>query len=255
MGRPMVASEKLPTRLGIEPLIEALWELRFKPRHDAAAAVLIGRLLSAFGSSESVPQRLPAADLPLQMRDMSPDLRYAVTLRFWNGRFFISVGERSVVLSCPRPYVGWKAFKAQIEALAVEVRRSDVVENCERMSLKYIDIVELGDKPALEWLDADIRLGEHRVQGQATALRTELVSEDCIHLVQVGLPTEAKAVSGEMAKGVMVDVDSVVTNNHESAKFWDSLPTALESVHGSNKKLFFSLLTKETLKALKPEYE
>ena len=70
--------DRLPIRLGAEPLLEAVCEMRFASSFPASN-ILPGLLLQglqAEGNQISM-QRLPASNLPKEMREIDPALRDA----------------------------------------------------------------------------------------------------------------------------------------------------------------------------------
>ena len=71
---------KLPLKLGKEPLIEALFEMRFKATAPVSN-ILPGLLFTKFKGEKKI-EKLPAAQLPEELRKVDPSLHYAPLLRF-----------------------------------------------------------------------------------------------------------------------------------------------------------------------------
>ena len=107
---------KLPLKLGKEPLIEALFEMRFKATAPVSN-ILPGLLFTKFKGEKKI-EKLPAAQLPEELRKVDPSLHYAPLLRIYWDRFMILTSDRSSGLACKMPYPGWNAaFKPRFSIL------------------------------------------------------------------------------------------------------------------------------------------
>jgi hypothetical protein len=109
---------KIPVSLKKEPLLEAIWEIRFSSDKPSVAELLPGMLFS----SNSLPQkygnivRLPAADIPAAITEQDQSLRYVPKIRLENGNQAVQIGEHVVSLNCRRPYSGWSIFKGYTQS-------------------------------------------------------------------------------------------------------------------------------------------
>ena len=90
-------------------------------------------------------ERLPIADLPKQIRDSDPNLRYAPTIRMQWQKFLLLLSDQSVAVGCKLPYPGWGEFRSAIMRTLDIIGDTNVVERVERYSLKYVDILESSD--------------------------------------------------------------------------------------------------------------
>lgn len=249
---------RLPTRLKREPLIEAIWELRFVSNESAPAEVLLAKILAEHGSDLKRVEKLPPAMLPSEVRSAESQLRYAATIRMRGDQYICAVGERVVNLSCVRPYVGWTAYKSKIEALLDTIQNSGVISAAERFSLKYLDVINHATPPTLEWLNLKIDFGEGKITSEPMEIRWEVKREAFLNVVHVALPAEVRLLTGEKFSGMLLDVDTVFLAKDSATpdEFCDEVRRQLEPAHDLNKKLFFvDLLTQETIDAYEPEYE
>lgn len=136
--------------------------------------------------------------------------------------------------------------------LANALRHTELLAQPERFSLKCVNVIQ--SKPDLAALMVSVRVGERVLSGEPLQLRAELRVGDVIHIVEVVLPATIRHQSGEELHGSMIATDSLCISTSDSVNFWKSFEDRLEHVHASNKALFFSLLTDETLHSLGPEY-
>lgn len=244
---------KIPVRLGKEPLLEAVWELRFSGTKPSVADLMPGMLFKALPGKYGNIVRLPTADIPAPVVEHDPNLRYMPKIRLENGNQAVQIGEHVVSLSCRRPYSGWARFSTDIRDLAEAVQDTGLIQNLERFSLKYIDLLALDPSVGLGCLNLDLKLGGHAINTKPVQLRTEIKERDLIHIVQIVSPAEV-AFPGreERFTGVLLDIDTIQPMGESET--WDYLYQRLDDVHSACKRMFFSLLKPETVEKLEPEY-
>lgn len=249
-------SKRIPKRLKREPLVEAVWEIRFaSDRASPVGQLLPGMIFEKFRQHYPRLVRLPAADIPRPVAEHDLALRYVPTVRLEapDSPFSIQVGERVVTLNCRRPYAGWNVFSDRIGDLADLLHRSGLITAPERFSLKYIDLIELDSPPSLASLEISLTVAGHSLAAKPMQLRTEIRDEPFVHVLQVATPVDITlGASGERLRGTLVDIDTVHPAGED---FWEKLSERLGQCHASSKQLFFSLLTNQAIERLEPEYE
>ncbi len=245
---------KIPVRLKKEPLIEAIWEIRFPGGKSPVADLLPGMLFKSFPGKYGTAAKLPVADIPAPVVEHDPNLRYVPKIRLEGADQTVQIGDRVVSLNRRRPYSGWATFSADIRELAQAVQETGLVDRLERFSLKYIDLIELEKPVGLAHLNLELKMGEYELAAKPVQLRTEIKENDLIHIIQVISPAEVglQGTKGRL-KGVLVDIDSI--RPMADGESWDVLYQRLDEVHASCKKMFFNILKPETIEALEPEYE
>lgn len=247
-----VADNKIPVRLKKEPLLEALWEIRFKSAKSSVSELLIGMIYKALSSKYPEIVRLPAADIPTPVKEFDASLRYAPRIRLEGGNYAVQIGERVVSLSCRRPYPGWEAFSEEIQILADVLRNTALIEHLERFSLKYVDLIELEQPPDLSCLSVELKLGGLHIDTRPVQLRTEIEDEDLVHIVQIFSPAQVVLPGNQKLSGVLLDIDTIRSLEKDGS--WDVLINCLDGAHSTSKRMFFELLTAETIERLEPEY-
>lgn len=244
---------KIPIRLKKEPLLEAIWEIRFSGGNVPVADLLPGMLFRVFAQKYGKAYKLPAAAIPAAVAEQDPVLRYAPKIRLDGTNQTVQIGDYMVSLSCLCPYCGWAKFSHDIRELAEAVRETGLVQRSERFSLKYIDLVELEEPVGLAHLNLVLNLAGHGLVANPVQLRRQIHENDLIHIVQITSPAEVVLSETETRlKGVLVDIDSI--KNMEPSDSWETLYKRLDDVHSSCKKMFFSILKPQTLERLEPEY-
>ncbi|MDD2903732.1 MAG: TIGR04255 family protein [Syntrophales bacterium] len=245
-GRPV------PKRLRKEPLIEAVWEVRFSSDKESVAELLPGLIYQAMGKSFPKTERLPASNLPRAVLLQDATLRYVPTVRLEDPPYSIQIGEHVVSLSCPRPYTGWGEFESKIIQLTKKLKTTNLLTRLERFSLKYIDVIPLDEMPSLKPLQVKVKLGNHELTTNPIQLRTELFENGFRHIIQIASPAQAVLTSGERFEGLLIDIDTIY--QQETDEFWGDFRQLLNRAHLLNKNLFFHILTQETEIQLEPEY-
>lgn len=245
----------LPKKLKKEPLIDAVFEIRFTSVFPAGG-ILPGLLFGKLGGNKAIEQ-LPVAQIPQALRDAEPNLQFAPLSRLDWEQFYINVGDRSVSVGFKHPYPGWSSFKPAITEVMEALRDAGIIKSVERYSLKYIDLLPATSlREQVAFINFDVTLAEHKLENEAFQLRLEIPREGFIHAIQVVSSATATLHSGESRQGLIVDVDTIA--NQESISFDELLSKfsdKLEVIHLANKKIFFACLKPATVTALEPEYE
>lgn len=245
----------LPIKLKKEPLIDAIFEVRFHS-NISASVVLPGVFFNELTGNKNI-EALATAQLPKALRDADPNLRFAATNRIDWGKFFINIGDFNVSISCQYPYPGWDTFKAGIIEVVKILQKSGVVKNVERYSLKYVDLLPVTTgKSKASMLNINMSIAGHVLEDESFQFRIEILKDELIHAVQ--LVSSAKAVlhTGVVKDGMIVDVDTLaMLNNISINSLVEGIEDKLDVIHAANKKMFFDCLHAETLTSLEPTYE
>lgn len=244
--------KQVPKRLGKEPLIESLWEIRFSSETNPVADLLPGLVFAAFPGEFPKIEPLPAANIPLQIRQLDANFRHTPTVRLRNDHYVIQIGEHVVSLSCLRPYKGWEEFGEKIRKLAGVLKETNLINNPERFSMKYTDILPAGNGLSIAPLDIVISLGGGNQNMLSLQLRTEVIEEGFVNIIQIISPADVQLLGGEKISGTLVDNDTIY--DHKKGDFWQNFHEQLDQMHAVNKRMFFNLLKEETITNLEPEY-
>ncbi|MFP4307980.1 MAG: TIGR04255 family protein [Desulfococcaceae bacterium] len=246
-------SPKIPIRLKKEPLLEAIFEIRFTGAKQSVAELLPGLIFKAMPEKYPETVRLPAADIPARILENDPNLKFVPKIRLQNQNQAIQIGEHVVSISCRRPYSGWAVFSKDIRNLIFAIRETKLIRAPERFSLKYIDLIALNPPRGLKCLNIDLRIGEYALAQKPVQIRTEIEEADLTHILQIVSPAIASLPGEEkQTKGILIDIDSIW--NPDEKNPWEGIESRLDDIHSSCKQMFFSLLTQRTIDLLAPEY-
>lgn len=245
----------LPRILELEPLVDAVFEVRLNGS-PPLADILPGYFLHELGPKTKVT-RLPAADFPLPLRANNPELQFAPIQRLEWGDYFISLGDRNVVISCKLPYPKWPSFKAAILKITNLIGGSGVSGTIERYSVKYVNVIQA---PTLleqvHKINMAIKLGDVEVDDDHVSVQVHRREGDIIHILSVVTGAQAQMPNGTTVLGAIVDVDSIRNITVESfSVFAAGLEPGLEELRQANKAKFFGCLTEATIQEMRPVYE
>ena len=245
---------QLPIKLEREPLVDAVFEVRLNGV-PPLADILPGFLLHDLGQGTPIT-RLPAAEIPFPMRKEDVNLQFAPIQRLDLDGFSVLVGDRNIIVSCQLPYPKWPNFKPDILDVMSRVTKVVLTGTIERYSVKYVNLIQAPThQEQIKKIAMDITLGDLQVRDEHVTLRVHNREEDVVHILSIATGATGK-INGNTVSGVLVDIDSIRDVNVPDAKtFADNLEEGLESLRQSNKKKFFSFLTKETIEEMGPTYE
>lgn len=251
----MTSSLGLPTKLNNEPLVDAVFEIRFLSSVPASS-IIPGVLYSKLAGNKSL-EPLPTEQIPKNIRDTDPNLRYAPVSRLNWDKFYISVSDRSVMVSCKHPYAGWSAFKSAIVEVLTLINDIKVIDSVERYSMKYVDIIESDDLATqVNMINMKVSLAEHMLTQEAVQLRMEIPDGDFIKVIQVATGAVVKLPQSNERNGVVIDVDIIAPlENLSFSELLSDIESRLDVIHQMNKFNFFGCLKTETIEMLEPSYD
>ncbi|BEV06875.1 TIGR04255 family protein [Methylophilus sp. DW102] len=248
-------ADRLPIKLGKEPLVDAIFEFRFSSAIPAAAVlpgILYGRL-----SGFSQFQELPQAQIPKPVRESDPFLANAPILTTEWRNFHINIGDSVLSISNKYPYQGWSSFKPAIMEIANTLADYDFIQTLNRFSIKYIDIFDKSLIPQnTTALNMNLAIANHSIVNETMQFRVEIPRDGFIHAVQVISSANATLPNGKTFNGLLIDVDTIANlpPGTHFRKAMENFETSVESIHTSNKSVFFDCLTEQTLELLEPKY-
>lgn len=246
---------QLPKVLGREPLVDAVFEVRFD---DSAklAEIFPGALYATLSPKPEIT-RLPASEMPAQVRAIEPNLTYAPLVRLDWTEYFISIGDRSLAISCKLPYPKWPYFKAAILDMVDRLGNLSLAMSVERYSIRYINLIE-GESIAdqIGNIEMSLRVGEIEVAEEHISVQIQRREAGTLHLISIVTGVSAKLNDGSELYGAIIDIDSIRDATFpDIGSFRDNLSEQLEVLRHENKVKFFSSLREDAINRMEPQYE
>ena len=244
--------DRIPSRLNRDTIVEAIFELRFTSKTDSVADILPGLLFQHVSQSFPKIERLGVTQLPTPLLQSNANLRYAPHYKLVGNHYNLQVGEHVFSISCPRPYSGWDEFRKKIHDLIRILRNTKLIDDVERFSVKYVNVIPADGKTPMDQLRVKLQAGPFDLGSRATHLRTEIIEDDFLNIVQISSQITAKLSETEVVEGVLVDIDTIC--QRKFTDIWNEFSDLLEDAHTTEKKIFFNLLQKRTIEQLEPQW-
>jgi uncharacterized protein (TIGR04255 family) len=256
--RPKPAAESVAgkiIRLERDTIVEATFEMRFQSTNAALSDLLPGILFAEFKGRFPRALRLPASELPRQLQQTDPELKYAPRQGLANDTFHVLMGDAVLQISNRRPYIGWTEFKPTILSILAVLERENLIKDVERFSLKYTNVIEAKDILDIKEQNSYIRLkgelGRHDLTSLLTIVRTEVQTKGYLNIVEIAPTTRIRTSKDVQVGGLMVSVDTIHNN---PPSFFGNRDSLLDAAHDMEKEIYFDILTEETIERHGPIY-
>lgn len=239
-----------PKKITPSPIIEAVAEVRFE--NDLPSAVLFGKLYEKLSVQFPKTDQLPILEMPIELLEKQPELRYAPHFRLRNDRFIVNIGQRVITVNrlCTAiPYDNWGEYFECISSVFAAVKAIESVSHLERVSIRYINFFEETVQTVLN-LKLDL-FKETISDYKQLSLSLERDLDEGIKL-NFSLASNAKVdLGGVIQEGLVINID---TFKDEGTPIDDVVGT-IESLHTCVEKQFFASINPTFLEGLSPEYE
>ena len=209
------------------------------------------------------------------MRANDPNLQFALLSRLEWDKYFISVGDRNIVISCKLPYPKWTDSKNSILLMTELIARAEIAQRVERYSLKYVNLIAAPTLAAqIEKIKMSITLGSIMVNDDHVNMQVHRVEDDTINILSVITGAQGKLYDGKERFGVVVAIDSIrklydgkerfgvvvaIDSIHVQlpayAAFASTLEPGLEQLKQANEANFYDCLADGTIEAMEPVYD
>jgi uncharacterized protein (TIGR04255 family) len=231
---------------------EAVCEIRFDSAH--AGELALGRLADAVPWRGWTQVRLPAADLPAQLRSMDQNLRFQPSFELKptaDATGSVRIGQNAISWHQLAPYRGWTEFQPSVRQ-AVEVLFSSLSGvRIVRAGLRYINTLNVDQHHVTSPhnLDLQISAGGESIREAFTLIYRRHFDQTHVTQVTVATPEYVQAPkTGAFSVLVDVDVfspDSIYLPDSSAVAAW------IENAHDYLKDRFFSLLPEDVIEKLR----
>jgi uncharacterized protein (TIGR04255 family) len=232
------------------PVIEAVTEIRFK--NELPSAVLFGKLYGSLSESFPKTEPLPILEMPSQIIEKQPELKFAPHYRLRNDRFIVNVGQRMISINrlCTEvPYEDWPEYFECIKSVLEVVSKVSLFTVADETSIRYINFFK---EQVATVLNLEIGLSNEKVD-QYSDLKLSLTRslEDGTSL-GFNVASNAKVELGEnLQDGLVVNIEA----KKKSKTKIDELITTIDSLHASVRSAFSASLKEDFIATLEPQYE
>lgn len=242
-------NEKLPAKVGNCPIIDALIEIRFET--TLVRSAVFGVIYSSImGEYPGRVINLPILQLPEQIRDVDPNLKFKPLYRIEGERFIVQIGPDVLCISSKIPYVGWRDFAQHSCEVIRKIISSSIIKRVVRIGHRYVNFFE-GDITNCLTMSFSMTEG---YDVENILIRSEVKDGEFIDTLQYSNNATYKAEqSPDEQHGSLIDID--VFREYDNDCFISNVEEEINKAHSCGKKLFFSLLKPELLNCLNPSYD
>lgn len=240
----------LPIKISPCPISEAIFEIRFTPSlpEEAVFGVVYNAVKLHFPGQLETLFPVP---IPEILRQQDANLKYAAQYRLRCENRLLSIGPRVLSFSNIDPYIGWAKWSGFFQEVLGEIRQTGAIGMVERTGLRYINVFE---RKILDGVQMKLFLGDSRILGESTVIRTELLESGIVSILQISNDVDIM-IGQRSIRGSLIDIDCLANLGESQDDFFEHSGEIIKRSHDREKELFYSLLTPETLATLNPEYE
>jgi uncharacterized protein (TIGR04255 family) len=241
---------KLPLELKKDPILEAIFELRFEPEppKEAVFGFIYPIVMKKFHDLKPFP--LPIQQMPEAVRNTDINLKYQPLNRLQGDGISVSIGPRVISFSIVKPYIGWSEWRPSIMEILHSLSTEHIIKNVERTGLRYLNFIE---QDAFPLIKAEVTIINTSVKPISTSVRTEIPEGEYVKVLQLANNASINE-KGQVKSGSLIDIDIVRNKSIQNYDFKINLETILDKSHLLAKQLFFDILKDEFLNTLEPVY-
>ncbi|CAG68939.1 hypothetical protein ACIAD2134 [Acinetobacter baylyi ADP1] len=228
----------------LNPLIEAIFEVRFLPKLNFATELLIA-INQVFSDHLSIIHA-DGLQIPNDLKLQQNDFYYTPSYKINYSSFSLLVADGSIVIlknALDGQYEGWNIFKELPLQILNILKSKNPLDQIQRYSLKYTNLIR--NDLSLNDLNFTLKIGETALQDDAKlALKTELHEDNFIIMTDIASHVELRNISDVTGKitdlnGTLLIID-VINNSgiqnpndaeHEFIRVLDIIHDKVDSIY------------------------
>ena len=239
----------LPSRIEKCPLIDALIEFRFEAAiaKSAVFGVIYNLIRNDYRGNVI---NLPILQIPEQIREVDPNLKFKPLYRIEGDKFIIQIGYDVLSISSKMPYVGWPEFSQHSLSLINKIIQEGIIKRVSRLGHRYINFFR-GD--ITNCLTMSFSMTEKYVS-ENLLIRTDVRDGNFMNTLQFANNANYRPnPNTSEIVGSLIDIDT--SREYSDNFFIENREQEINMAHECEKKLFFSLLKPTFLETLNPTFE
>lgn len=247
----MFETVKIPVRLAKSPLLQTIFEIRY--RGSIPPEALYGLLLPTVQRLSAQLHETGIQQLPAEIRTVDPNLLYQPYIFSDIGKYRFAIGPKSISFTCLRDYESWDNWKGFIDSFISDIFKLRIITQVERIGVRYIDgFTDL----ILSNINASLQIASSPVQNTHTSIRTEIFDNDSLVLLHIAngvYPEHAGFIYKEGIQSI-IDIDCITNLEIPCETFEANYESLLEKAHLINKRYFFGIIKESYLPIFEPIY-
>jgi len=232
----------LPVKLAKDAILEALFEVQFT--HEELPELVFGRLvdLDLWKGFEQV--RLPLSQMPAEVRNLDPNLRFQPTLRLQShdAREVANVGTNVISFHNNNGYFGWSSGFSERIFFIIDSLYSISSLKIEKLTLRYVNALTISDHKIDSPNDIELLLSVKN-QTVSNSFNVNLRGNGCDEFEVLTRIATPDFVNGPIPSDTSVYIDISVsrTKSNQSLSIED-LKSWVEKAHVREKEEFFGFI-------------
>lgn len=239
----------LPSRIEKCPLIDALIEFRFEAAiaKSAVFGVIYNLIRNDYRGNVI---NLPILQIPEQIREVDPNLKFKPLYRIEGDKFIIQIGYDVLSISSKMPYVGWPEFSQHSLSLINKIIQEGIIKRVSRLGHRYINFFrgDITNSLTMSFFMTEKYVSENLL------IRTDVRDGNFMNTLQFANNANYRPnPNTSEIVGSLIDIDT--SREYSDNFFIENREQEINMAHECEKKLFFSLLKPTFLETLNPTFE
>jgi len=235
---------QLPKSIENCPIVESVVEIRFSSNTHKSA--IFGILYNAIKDDFPTVENLPILQFPENLREIDPNLKFKPHYRVSNSEYYVQIGPDVLSISPKLSYPGWTNYSKNINHLFSKIFELSIISTVHRLGLRYINFFENVDILSNITLKLESSLSFNKA-----AIKIEISEDSFTNDVSIINHANHRTHLSN-SSGSIIDIDSY--KNYIGSDFIQIYSTEIESIHTTEKTVFFTLLKSDFTSSLNARY-
>lgn len=241
---------EIPKKISPCPILEAIVEIRFDTTVPSEA--IFGVVYNEFKKEYPKVEKLPILQIPEHIRMSDPNLIHKPCYKLSNDNMILQVGPKVIAIVNTSEYIGWESFSGILINVFRRLFSIIEIKAMHRAAVRYVNLFEAKD--IYDHSNLKITLNGDKFWNNEINMTASIEAGGCTHRLMI-INKAGVIVNNEKKSGSLVDIDTVLNScSIDTGKDIDQFNECIHMAHEEEKKLFFSLLERDFLGSLNPEY-
>jgi len=246
---------KIPQKIYPDRITNAIVEVRYTSK--IPFEILVGLFFNALDDTYNYINKLN----PTSKNQSEPD-QIGIHLSssqflFYNDKIKIQLQPNSIVFNCIKSYILWSNYLPEIEKVLKQLLTTNGIESFVRIGLRYIS--EYPNIDLQSCIKFSFSFGMPEIQSKTYSFKSEFEYKG--NKIVLNLHNKLPVLKNNSSNNLpdtqqltLIDIDVIKSDIKFPAQDFQSLISNIDTVHSSEKEIFFKLLNDEFLNTLNPVY-